>query len=79
MYSECGHSLISGCRKPPKIWLSCPSSDNSTQPAFPEKVTEYKAGKKGLMGLFVGEVMKKSGGKANPKSASALIQKLLES
>jgi Asp-tRNA(Asn)/Glu-tRNA(Gln) amidotransferase B subunit len=32
-----------------------------------------------MLGLFMGELMKKSGGKANPKSASALIQKLLES
>jgi len=41
--------------------------------AFPEKVLEYKAGKKGLMGLFVGEVMKKSGGKADPKTTTKLL------
>lgn len=34
---------------------------------FSEKVAEYKSGKKGLIGLFIGEVMKKSGGKANPQ------------
>jgi len=43
--------------------------------AFPEKVQEYKKGKKGLTGLFVGEVMKRSGGKADPK----LVQQLLVS
>jgi 2-polyprenyl-6-methoxyphenol hydroxylase-like FAD-dependent oxidoreductase len=31
--------------------------------AMPEKVAEYKKGKKGLIGLFVGEVKKKSKGK----------------
>ena len=31
-----------------------------------EKVKEYKKGKKGLLSLFVGEVMKRSKGKADP-------------
>src|SRR5690606_25473868 len=34
------------------------------------KVEEYKSGKKGLMGMFMGQVMKKSQGKADPKVAS---------
>lgn len=38
-----------------------------------DKVAQFKKGKKGLMGLFVGEVMKKSGGSADPK----LVNKLL--
>ena len=46
---------------------------------FPEKVTEYKAGKVGLMGLFVGEVMKRSQGKADPKTANALVKQALDS
>lgn len=46
---------------------------------FPEKVAEYKAGKVGLMGLFVGEVMKRSQGKADPKTANALVKKALDS
>ena len=45
---------------------------------FPEKVAEYKAGKKGLAGLFMGEVMKLSRGKADPKLASKLVQESLE-
>lgn len=44
---------------------------------YPEKVEEYKNGKKGLMGLFMGEVMKLSKGKADPKKASQLIAKML--
>lgn len=47
--------------------------------AFPDKVEEYKAGKKGLMGLFMGEVMKRSRGAADPKVTSRLIQQRLES
>ncbi|MCC5917883.1 MAG: Asp-tRNA(Asn)/Glu-tRNA(Gln) amidotransferase subunit GatB [Cryomorphaceae bacterium] len=45
--------------------------------AYPEKVEEFRGGKKGLMGLFMGEVMKASRGKADPKKTSALLNKLL--
>ena len=45
---------------------------------YPEKVLEYKAGKKGLIGLFMGEVMKLSRGKADPKIANQLVRKSLE-
>ena len=43
-----------------------------------EKVTEYKKGKKGLIGLFMGEVMKLSKGKADPKLANQLLIKELK-
>lgn len=45
--------------------------------AFPDKVKEYKQGKKGLLAMFMGEVMKKSKGKADPKLTSTLIAKSL--
>lgn len=45
---------------------------------YPEKVEEYKSGKKGLLGLFMGEVMKLSKGKADPKVTSKLVQQKLE-
>ncbi len=45
---------------------------------FPDKVQLYKKGKKGLLGFFMGEVMKMSRGKANPKEASELLKKTLE-
>ena len=45
---------------------------------YPDKVAEYKNGKKGLLGLFMGEVMKLSRGKADPKVASKLVQEELE-
>ena len=46
--------------------------------AWPDKVAAFKAGNKGLLGLFMGELMKKSQGKANPKIASEILQKLLQ-
>ena len=45
---------------------------------YPEKVREYKSGKKGLIGLFMGEVMKLSKGKADPKLANKLVREELE-
>jgi aspartyl-tRNA(Asn)/glutamyl-tRNA(Gln) amidotransferase subunit B len=45
---------------------------------FPEKVVEYKAGKKGLIGLFMGEVMKLSKGKADPKLTNKMLQEILK-
>jgi aspartyl-tRNA(Asn)/glutamyl-tRNA(Gln) amidotransferase subunit B len=45
---------------------------------FPLKVEEYKSGKKGIMSMFMGEVMKRSNGKADPRVASALLIKKLE-
>ncbi|MCK7558954.1 Asp-tRNA(Asn)/Glu-tRNA(Gln) amidotransferase subunit GatB [Chitinophaga sedimenti] len=44
---------------------------------YPDKVAEFKAGKKGLMGLFVGEVMKLSQGKADPKLTNQLLAEKL--
>ena len=45
---------------------------------YPEKVSEYQAGKKGLLGLFVGEVMKASKGKADPKVVNTEVLKALD-
>jgi aspartyl-tRNA(Asn)/glutamyl-tRNA(Gln) amidotransferase subunit B len=45
---------------------------------FPLKVEEYKNGKKGIVGMFMGEVMKRSQGKADPKVANELITKKLQ-
>lgn len=45
---------------------------------FPDKVAEYKAGKVSLIGLFMGEVMKLSKGKADPKIANALVKEMLD-
>ena len=45
---------------------------------WPDKVAEYRTGKKGLIGLFMGEVMKRSGGSADPKTTTALLRSKLD-
>ncbi len=44
----------------------------------PDKVKAYQKGKKGLLGMFMGEVMRASGGKVNPKVATRLLQEKLD-
>jgi aspartyl-tRNA(Asn)/glutamyl-tRNA(Gln) amidotransferase subunit B len=46
--------------------------------SMPEKVKEFQKGKKGLLGLFVGEVMKKSKGKADPKLLNQIVLEQLK-
>ena len=45
--------------------------------SMPDKVLAYQKGKKGLLGLFVGEIMKKSNGTADPKLVNQLLAKKL--
>lgn len=45
---------------------------------YPDKVAEYKGGKTGLIGMFMGELMKLTKGKADPKVASKLIKEELD-
>lgn len=40
----------------------------------PDKIAEYKSGKDKLFGFFVGQVLKKSGGKANPGMVNDLLK-----
>ncbi len=42
--------------------------------ANPGQVAEYKAGKDKLIGFFVGQVMKETGGKANPGQVNAILK-----
>jgi Asp-tRNA(Asn)/Glu-tRNA(Gln) amidotransferase B subunit len=42
--------------------------------AMPDKVDAYRAGKASLLGLFTGQVMKATGGKADPKAVQELIR-----
>jgi aspartyl-tRNA(Asn)/glutamyl-tRNA(Gln) amidotransferase subunit B len=45
--------------------------------AYPEKVLEYQQGKKGLLALFIGEVMKRSKGTADPKKVNQSVNEAL--
>lgn len=50
---------------------------DSVLDAFPDKVKEYQKGRKGLISMFMGEVMKQSKGKADPKRTNMLLTKKL--
>ncbi|NME66487.1 Asp-tRNA(Asn)/Glu-tRNA(Gln) amidotransferase subunit GatB [Flammeovirga aprica] len=45
---------------------------------FPDKAKAYKKGKKNLLGLFMGEVMKMAKGKADPQKTNQLLREALE-
>ncbi len=51
---------------------------NEVLAKMPDKVAEYKKGKKGLIGLFVGEIKKLSKGKADPKLATQILEEKLK-
>ena len=46
--------------------------------AFPDRVEAYKGGRKGLKGFFVGQIMKKSRGTANPQLVQQLLAEKLD-
>ena len=51
---------------------------NEVIASSPEQVATYKKGKTGTLGWFVGQVMKKTGGRANPQLVNALLTKALD-
>jgi aspartyl-tRNA(Asn)/glutamyl-tRNA(Gln) amidotransferase subunit B len=44
----------------------------------PAQTEQYRSGKKGVLGYFVGQVMKASGGSADPKLVNQILIRLLE-
>ncbi len=44
----------------------------------PDKVEKYRKGKKGLMGFFIGEAMKRTEGRANPKLLNKILGEALK-
>jgi len=46
--------------------------------ANPGQLEQYRAGKTKLMGFFVGQVMKASGGKANPQQVNEILKRRLD-
>ena len=45
--------------------------------ANPAQVEQYRGGKQQVIGFFVGQVMKASGGRANPQLVNELLRKAL--
>jgi len=69
-----------------KLNLIITSNENDIMPVikdilkkYPDKVRAYQNGKKGLLGLFMGELMKETKGKVDPKKANELMVEALES
>ncbi|MGQ9864534.1 MAG: Asp-tRNA(Asn)/Glu-tRNA(Gln) amidotransferase subunit GatB [Bacteroidia bacterium] len=52
-------------------WIEAVLNDN------PDKVAAFQKGKKGLLGYFVGQVMQKAAGKADPQKVHQLLQEKL--
>ncbi|HSJ15422.1 MAG TPA: glutamine--tRNA ligase/YqeY domain fusion protein [Longimicrobiales bacterium] len=46
--------------------------------ANPEKAAQYRAGRTGLLGFFMGQVMKRTGGRANPERVQHLLAARLD-
>ena len=46
--------------------------------AHPDEVEAFRGGKNKLQGFFVGQLMKKTGGKADPKLANQILSKKLK-
>jgi aspartyl-tRNA(Asn)/glutamyl-tRNA(Gln) amidotransferase subunit B len=44
----------------------------------PDNVAAYRGGKQNVIGWFVGQVMKATGGRANPKLVNDVLRKLLD-
>ena len=44
----------------------------------PDQVSAYLNGKDKLFGVFVGQIMKETQGKANPKSVNDILRRLLK-
>jgi aspartyl-tRNA(Asn)/glutamyl-tRNA(Gln) amidotransferase subunit B len=46
--------------------------------AHAASVAQYRAGKEKLFGFFVGQVMRETGGRANPQLVNELLRKILQ-
>ncbi len=46
--------------------------------ANPAQLEQYRAGKEKLLGFFVGQVMKQTGGKANPGEVNRILKAMLK-
>ena len=67
-----------------RLGLRQVSDESALAPAVDEviaanqaKAEEYRGGKTGLLGFFVGQVMRKTGGNANPELANRLLRERL--
>jgi glutaminyl-tRNA synthetase len=52
---------------------------NAVIAANPDRVAAFRSGKTGLMGFFVGQVMKQTNNEANPQLVQEIVRRVLES
>ena len=45
--------------------------------SYPAEIEAYRNGKTNLLGFFVGQVMKETKGRANPKTVNELVRKII--
>jgi aspartyl-tRNA(Asn)/glutamyl-tRNA(Gln) amidotransferase subunit B len=50
----------------------------SSMDRYPDKVQAFRSGNKGLLGLFMGDVMKATQGKADPRKVNEVVKRMLE-
>jgi aspartyl-tRNA(Asn)/glutamyl-tRNA(Gln) amidotransferase subunit B len=65
-----GLAQVSGS-EPLDEWVRAALAD------YPDEVSRYQAGEERLLGFFIGEVMKRSAGRADPKAARAVLSQRL--
>ena len=65
-------------RRPSPTRPSSSRSSTRILAANPGQVAAYRGGKEGLLGFFVGQVMKETGGKANARAVNELVREKLQ-
>ena len=60
------------------ILLSKQAHDEAKHFLFVKEVVEYLSGKEKVYGFFVGQIMKKGGGKINPEISNKILRKKLD-
>lgn len=82
--------MLSTWKNPEEIikekWFDAPAMDSNEIELMAKEVLagnasiveQYKAGKTTTMGFFIGQLMKKTWGKTNPKTAQDIFEKLLK-
>ena len=56
-----------------KILIAIEKANNEVIDENPNQLATYKSGKTNILGFFVGQVLKKSGGKANPSIVNKIV------
>ena len=69
--------MVSSPSPPSKYSSALEPVIESVLAANPGQVETYRGGKEGVLGFFVGQVMRETGGKADPKVVSRMLRERL--